>query len=248
MGTTFRGINHASVFYDDTLSTERWIDAFGKDVVKFLLDPGMGVPVDDQTGDPTGWNVTMIETGGGGDSTVVNALTVGVALLITTDNADFDGVNMQVKGEQFKIEANKELYFGCKFTASEATDSDLFIGLCETLTALMKPDSAHGIAAANVEGAFLVKVDAATTLYFKTYKDGAETNTATLSAVLDTDPHIFEMYWDGALLKGYLDGSLIATFSADMPDGDLTPSICFRTGAASVETLDVYWLRAIECR
>ncbi len=236
-------IREAQIFYEEG-NESRWVDARGGNVIKFEVLPGN--PSDDTTGDPTRMIATMVEAGAGGDSTIVNSPTAGTALLLTTDNAEYDGINVQAKGEAFGLTAAKPLYFGIKCSISDATQSDFFVGIAETLTALMKDGVAHGIAAANVEGLFFCKVDGATTIAAKTYLNGAETGTANVASVMDTDAHIYEIYWDGTTAYFYFDSILVTSIAASLPDGALTPSICFRAGAAAAKTMTVYWMKCFQ--
>src|SRR5574343_992560 len=110
------------IFWDTYMY--RWLDAFGPNVCKFI-EEFVNLPVDDTTG------LTQEFT-----STLVNASTValktgdaGGSLDITTAGAENDGVNMQLKGEAFKLASGKQLYFGIKFSISEATQSDFLTGI-----------------------------------------------------------------------------------------------------------------------
>lgn len=236
-------INNAIVYYQDYLF--RWIDAIGKNVVKAILGPSS--PCDDTTGDPVDAVVTVTEAGGGGDSTLVNAQSAGYNLLFTTDNADYDGINYQRKGEAFKLEAGKPLAFRAKIKASEATQSDLLVGLCELKTDLLKTGTAHGITASNVEGVFFFKADGATTIQAQSYKDGSSVASANASAAMSTSDTYYEIYWDGTTVYFYLDGVLV-TSTTSIPDGDLTVSINFRTGSAAAITAYVADLSCIQVR
>jgi len=238
-------VNKALVYYDERY-THRWVDAFGPDVVKYLgaLEQG----TDDTTGDPTAFAITVTEAGGGGDSTIVKSTSAGQLFLLTSDNADYDGINAQLKGEAFKIEAGKPLYFGVKFQINDADQTDLLVGLCETDTTLLATATAHAVAVSG-DGAFFSTLDGSTTVAFKTYDGGSETNTANAAAALaDATDMVLEFYWDGTTLYGYQNDVLVGSFSADLPDADLTVSINFRTGETTANTCAISWLRAIQCR
>jgi hypothetical protein len=223
----------------------RWLDALGPNVTKFSVPAGMAS--DDTTGDQTRFVVTVTEAGAGGDSTIVNSATAGEALTLVTDNAEYDGLNVQLKGEAFKCDTAKPFYFGIKCAISDATQSDFLVGLCETLTALLNVAASHAIAAANVEGVFFFKADGGTTLTAKTYLDGAQTATANAASAMDTSAHVYEIYWDGTTVYFYVDAVLVTSVAASLPDGDLTPSINFRAGAAAAKTMTVYWMKTIQC-
>jgi hypothetical protein len=235
--------NGAWIFFDDT-KLVRWVDAIGPDVVKFELSQGF--PTDDTTGDPTQFNYTVTEAGTG-NTTAVNAVTAGDNMLITTAANEYDGANIQLKGEKFKLVSGKPLYFGCKLKISDATQSDLFVGIAETDTTLMATSSAHAIALGG-DGVFFSKLDGVTTLIFKNYLDGAETGTASYGTALDTAYHVYEFYYDGESVKGYIDNTLVGTFTASLGDGDMTPSINVRAGEAAAITSNIAWMRCIQLR
>lgn len=237
--------NNALIYFDDTKTSPAWVDAYGLEVVKKLIGPG--VPTDDTTGDPTQYTMTVVEAGAG-NSTVVNSATAGEALLFTTAANEYDGINLQMKGETFKLEASKPLYFGAKLKVSDATQSDILIGLCETDTTLLATSSAHAIAVSG-DGAFFSKLDASTTLAGKAYLDGAQSASANYgTAIADDTAFTVELYWDGVNLKYYVNDSLIQTINASLPDGDLTFSINYRAGAAAAKTASLYWARIIQLR
>ncbi|MBW1853103.1 MAG: hypothetical protein JRJ00_00220 [Deltaproteobacteria bacterium] len=214
----------------------RILGAWGDDVVKYALEAGF--PVDDTTGDPLGWTSTVVE-GGTGTQIFANAVTgTGDIALLTTADDDYDGGNYQLKGEAFDVVTDKKLYFGAKVKLSDATQTDLFIGLAETDTTLMATSSAHAITLGG-DGLFFSKLDAVTAITAKTYLDGAEVNTATVSTAMDTEYHWYEIVYEQNVCKFYFDGDLVTTFTASFPDGQLTPSINFRAGADAVKTMTI---------
>lgn len=227
--------NSALVFWQE--HRRRWIDAIGQDVKKVLLDfASLPMTASDN---PAEWSVTLVEAGGG-ESTVAMATTAGGGLLITTDAADDDGVNMQMTGEAFKLESAKPLYFGIKFQASEATQSDFLVGLCITDTTLL---------GGMTDGAYFECLDAATGISFVSEKDSSEEQSDSLGTFADATDVILEFYWDGSKLEAFVNGTSKATHSTTLPDDEiLTPSIQFLTGAASAETMNVDWLRVIQLR
>ena len=244
MSVSTKAVNGALVWYENDYTTERWLDALGEDVMKF--DLAQPEPLDASA---VLLRLVATEVEAGGANTVISIPeTAGKILSVITDSNEYDGINVQAKGEAFKLETDKPLYFGAKLLISDATESDLLVGMCELKTDLLKTSAAHGITSTNVEGFFFYKVDGATAIYAKVYKDGAEVGTKTLTPVMDTSAHVYEFYWDGSMLYAYFDGEEVARFSPTFPDGDLTPSFNFRAGAAAQKTIDIYWMRAIECR
>lgn len=214
----------------------RILDAWGENIVKYKLEAGF--PTDDTTGDPLGWTSTVVEAGTG-TTTFAHAVTgTGDVALITTAANEYDGGNYQLQGEAFDVVTDKAFYFGARIKVSDATQSDLFIGLAETDTTLMNTSTSHAIALGG-DGAFFVKLDASTTIAAKTYLDGAETNTANVSTALDTSYHWYEIVYENNTIKFYFDGALVSCFSASFPDGQMTPSINFRAGEAVAKTLTI---------
>jgi hypothetical protein len=230
------------VFIEDGTLTSghrnRWVDAWGPVVSKFVSEFDR-LSVDDTTGWPTEFTNTIVQ-GGSGNTTF--ALVVGAeggAAIITTDDVDNDGVNMQLKGEAFKLATNKPLYFGIKMTCSEATQSDFLVGLAITDT-----DALGGL----TDGVYFRKVDAATAVTCVIEKDSAETASSTLST-LDTSAHIYEFYYDGAgNVTPYVDGTASTALSgSNLPDDEfLTLTLHLLSGAAGAKTFTIDWVRAIQ--
>jgi hypothetical protein len=56
---------------------------------------------------------------------------------------------------------------------------------------------------------------------------------------LSTDDIDYALWWDGVNLHAFLDGTEVAKFAGSLPDGELTPSINVRTGAAAAVTASI---------
>jgi len=187
------------------------------------------------------WTVTAT-----GTSPVTASVLPDAKILITTPATDFAGDNMQIIGSKFKLEAGKPVYFGAKLTISDATQSDLLVGLCGVDTTLTAASSAHAIAV-SAGGAFFSKIDGVTAGYFKTYTTGTEVNSSA-AFTASTAARWYEMYWDGYTLYGYVDGVLIASFGSGVTTEVLTPSLCFRAGEAGAKTCTVHEFVTIAVR
>lgn len=236
-------IREALVYYEEG-NESRWIDAVGNNVVKRILAPGMASN-DAAPYKPTSLITTVTETGAG-SCTIVPSATAGEVLVLTTDDAEYEGLNVQLRGEAFKISTGKPFYFGIKCKISDATQSDLLVGMCQLKTDLLKTAAAHGVTAAAVEGLFFLKADAATTIKAKGYLVGVEVLTANAATVEDTAMHIYEIYYDGATVYWYLDGLLVTSLAASLPTEDLTPSINVRAGENAAKVLRIAWMKAIQ--
>jgi hypothetical protein len=226
-------VNGNLIFHDG----QRWFDAIGPTVCKFLED-FVGTPFA-SADTPAAWTVTLVE-GGAGESTVALADGAGGLLLITTDAAENDGVNMQVTKEAFKLASGKPCYFGIRLKVSEATQSDFLVGLCITDTDLL-----GGV----TDGVYFDKVDGSTDINFTLEKNGTETTSASAVGTCADDTYvILEFFFDGTNVDAYVDGALQTRLAVtNLPDDEeLTPSIHFLTGAAAAETMTVDWIRAIQ--
>lgn len=236
MGALHSRYEKGNLLYWDT-HQKRLIDAIGADVIKYVDDfTQTGVPVADT---PLGWTVTLVE-GGTGESTVALTDVSGGALLITTDDAENDGVNLQRNGEAFGMAsgAGYLTYFGIRIKVSEATQSDLLVGLCITDTDLL---------GGMTDGAYFRKVDGSTSLAFATEKDSTETETTGVLTVAADTFYVLEFYFDGTTVEAFVDGVSVASHSTNLPDNELlTPSIHYLAGSAGAKTATVDWVRAIQ--
>jgi len=229
-----RWVNGNLVFYDTYQM--RWLDAYGAGVSKYLQDFA-SIPVDDTTGFPTEWTATAVEVGAG-TSIAALGTTVGGNLRITTAGNEDDGLALQLKGEAFQFDSAKPLYFGCKMTISEATQTDLFLGLSITDTTPL-----GGV----TDGHYFECLDGVTTISFVTEKDSTETTTTV--GTMTTAARIYEMYWDGTTMFAWVDGTATALTQTNICDDEvLTPTIHYLNGSAAARTADIDWLRVIQLR
>ncbi len=223
-------VNGNLVFYDTY--EHRWVDAIGPQVRKWEL----GISTSAETSDKT---ITAT-----GTSPITNAVTAGDRMLITTDSADFAGDNIQWLGSPFVLATGKPCYWGARLSISDATQSDLLVGLCEVDTALMAASSSHALAVTD-DGAFFYKLDGGTGIYAVSELGGAESSTA--AGTMDTSKHWYEMLYDGDTLSTYYDGTLVSQVAAaSIPDQPLRPSICFRAGEAGAKTCLVEIFKVIQ--
>jgi hypothetical protein len=202
-------------------------------------------PADDTSGEITRFVNTLVEIQAGG-TTMINAATAGENFLITCAANEYDGISAQLKGEQIKFSSDRTIYFGCQVELNDADQTDLLIGLAETKTDLLNTSGSHAVKAASV-GAWFVSLDESATLDFNTQTGGAITNTASAAVNLaDATKMYLEMYWDGSTLYAYQNGTLVTSYTAGLPTGDLTLSIDFRTGEAIANTCKISNLRLIQ--
>ena len=216
---------------------KRFVDAIGPDVVKdvddFVRGPGIDTAFDNE------WTVTRVEAGAG-ESTVTRTDAIGGALLITTDAAENDGVNMQGIGEAFELTSDQVLYFGALgLKVSDATQSDFFIGLAITDT-----DILGGV----TDRIGFEKLDGATDVKFMCEKDSTETLSASLHTLADNTAVDLEFFWDGAGLEVFVNGVSVASPAVtNLPNDEfLRKSIQFLAGAAAAKTLTLDKLAIVQ--
>lgn len=247
MAVEFTSLGNVQVVRD-TSSTWRIYDAWGPGLVKYLFDGGH-MAVDDTTGDPLEWELTITEAGGGGDTTMVITDRAGGALLITTDNADGDGINMQLGGasggESVKLDGSSDyLYFGIKFAINDVDQTDIFFGVGVTDT-----DWSGGI----TDGVYFRSEDESAALYAILEKDSTE-SAQSVDVLADNTFVTAEAYWSGedGNIKFYIDGSEVERAADSNPnfpdDEEMRLTLEFLTGETTANTCTIEWMRMIHIR
>jgi hypothetical protein len=174
------------------------------------------------------WTVTETQAG------ATQALTDGDGglLLLTNTAADNDLVSLQKVGESFRFASGKPLFFEARFKVSDATQSDVVIGLQITDTTPLDV----------TDGVFFIKADGAATVDFLVEKNNTAT-TASAIATMANDTFIrLGFYYDGAsavqyFVNGTYTGSSVTTNLPD--DEDMTVTIAIQNGEAAAKTMTV---------
>lgn len=176
------------------------------------------------------WTIT--ET----DAAATEALTDGDGglLLITNTAADDDLVSLQKKGESFLFVAGKKLFFEARLKVSDATQSDIVVGLQLTDTTPLDV----------TDGVFFIKADGAKTVSFRVEKN----NTATAVNVGSMADNTFirlGFYYNGVdavqyFVNGVYGGSSAVTNLPD--DEELTVTMSLQNGEAAAKTMTVDYI------
>jgi hypothetical protein len=186
------------------------------------------------------WTVT--ET----SSTATQALADGDGgwLLLTNSTEDDSICALQKVGESFLMEAGKKAFFKARFKVSDATQSDLVMGL--QVTDASPLDATDGV--------YFIKADGAATVDLVCRKNATTgSNTKTAVATLSDDTFVtLGWYYDGQgsvaySVNGTVQGSLGAS-SSFLPDTDLTVSFAIQNGAAAAKTMTVDFVYAAKQR
>ncbi len=224
MAVHTRFVSGNQVWYDTKLA--RWLDAIGPDIVKDM----------DHFTSFTAADWTITETGAGGTEALTDG--AGGLLLLTTDVLDDDAIEMQKLGEAYLLASGKECYFGIKFQAAKATQCDILAGLCVTDATLI---------AGVRDGVYFQKNDGDANIDCVTMKDAASTATDSgvdLAAATDI---VLEFYFDGTAVSFLINGALVATHTANIPDDEaLCISMAYQNGEANATTMTVDWVRSIQ--
>lgn len=173
------------------------------------------------------WTVTETQPG------ATQALTDGDGglLLLTNTAADNDLVALQKVGESYRFESGKKLFFEARFKVSNATQSDVVMGL--QITDITPLDVTDGV--------FFLKSDDSTTISLLVEKN----NTATTTSVgtLADDTYIrLGFYYDGnSSIQAFVNGTYVATSATTnlVDDEDLTISFALQNGNAVARTMTV---------
>jgi hypothetical protein len=213
----------------------RILDVVGPDAFGFDED---FVGTDAASDAIPGWTATLVEAGAG-ESTVTVGTASGGQLILTTDSNEDDGVNLQMDGESFELTTGQRMtYFGIKLQVSEATQSDLLVGLCITDTTLL---------GGMTDGVYFECLDGGTGISCVTEKDSTETQDDDEGTLADATDIVLEIYYEPSTVYFLINGTLVSSSTTNIPNDEaLTPSVHFLTGAASAETCTIDWIRAFQ--
>ena len=191
-----------------------------------------------------GWTSTVIGTGSAAGSTAANGIVV-----LTNSAADNDGVQLQLTSTPFTPVAGKKAFFKARFKVSDATQSDLAIGLCVIDTTVLGATAGDGL----TDGIFFQKDDGSTTLTAYAQKNTTTGQTSVVAATLADNTYVtVGWYYDGKseiqvfvndVKVGTLDGT-----STYLPDAtSLAPTIALLNGEAVAKNMTVdYIFTAVE--
>jgi hypothetical protein len=177
------------------------------------------------------WTVTETDAG------ATQALTDGDGglLLITNTAADNDLVALQKKGESFRFSSGKQLYFEARFKVSDATQSDLAIGL--QITDATPLDITDGV--------FFLKADGSTSVSFLVEKNNTATTTTAVATMAEDTFITLGFNYDGGSVMQYCVNGVVTGTSAvtNLPDDeDLTVSFSIQNGEAVAKTMTVDYI------
>jgi hypothetical protein len=177
------------------------------------------------------WTVTETDAG------ATQALTDGDGglLLITNTAADDDLVSLQKKGESYRFASGKKLFFEARFKVSDATQSDLVIGLQITDTTPLDV----------TDGVFFIKADGAATVNLLVEKNNTATTSSAIATMANDTFIRLGFYYDGdSQIQYFVNGTLGgASVTTNLPDDeDLTVTFAIQNGEAVAKTMTVDYI------
>lgn len=187
------------------------------------------------------WTVTAVGTG-----TAALTNIDGGALLLTNSAADNDSIQLQQVGESFALTAGKRAFFKARFKVSDATQSDLIIGLCVTDTTLMGATAGAGV----TDGIFFSKDDGVATLDVQCQKNATTGQTRSAGVATLANDTFVTVAWayDGKSEVAYFVNDVqlgtLAGTAAYLPDTTLAVSFGLMNGEAVAKTMTVDYLFA----
>lgn len=186
------------------------------------------------------WTITTTEAGAG-SATEALADGDGGLLLITNDAADNDADFFQKVGESFRFQAGKRMWFAARFKVSDATESDVVMGLQITDTTPLDV----------TDGMFFLKADGSTSVSFLVEKNNTATTQAAVATMADDTFIELAFHYDGKTsIIVWADNVQVATVATtNAPDDeDLTISFGIQNGAAAAKTMTVDYIMAAKER
>lgn len=191
---------------------------------------------------------TVTETGFGSRARTAGN---GGLLLITNAAVDNDTNQFQVPVEIFVPVAGKKMWFKSRFKVSDATQSDVFMGLALVDTTLQGSVSGDGV----TDGIFFNKDDGDALIDFQVQKDATtgQNRAVGLATLVDDTFVTLGFEYDGAsAVKYFVDDVHIGTLDASstyFPDGaGVTPSWAIQNGEGVAKTMTLDYVFAAQER
>ena len=189
------------------------------------------------------WVITTTEAGTGSATEALTSADGGV-LLLTNAAGDDDFDSLQWAGgsgsvyESYLFDASKDFFFKCRIKTSDATQTDVIVGLHITDTTPV---------AAITDGIYFLKSDGSTTVSLVVNKDSSATTTSagtmaddtwtTLGYYYSSKDRKFYIYKDNVLA-----GTSVNTNAPD--DEEIALSFTIQNGEAVAKTMSVDYLVA----
>jgi hypothetical protein len=187
-----------------------------------------------------GWISTEVENGGGDAALTIDDAVNGI-LKVVNDGADNDSVELQWNAECWKLATAKPLWFETRLKVSDATQSDLLVGLCITDTTAIAEVS---------DGVYFLKPDGAATINAITNKDTTLTTSSAVGTLVNDTYVRLGFFCDGVSnVYFYINGVLVATHTTNIcNDEELTITLAYQNGEGSAKTAYYDYVKVVQVR
>lgn len=172
------------------------------------------------------------------------------ALGVTLAGGDNDGSQSQLTTETFTITSGKKTWFKARFKVSDATQSDLAIGLIILDTTILGSTDGDGA----TDGIFFSKEDGDALLDFNIQKDTTTGQSRVTSvATMADDTYItVGFYYDGkSAIKYYINDvhkGTVSVSSSNLPNTPVTVSFAVLAGEGEATVMTIDYLFAAQER
>ncbi len=241
-----RVIKYSPASSSGYLSAALW-DGFSPESVLSYARPGFWLPFNFcslgnlTTDGLEGWVTTLVEAGAS-ESTITFPDGHGGSMLVTTDAADYDGVNMQHGQAEWVNPASCDfLAMEARFKLSDADQMSTFLGYTTTDTTILASSSAHAVSTATRFGVY--SIDSSAALKY-THDDNTTDKDGTLATMVD-DTYIKVGMVPRKSTKDtrwYVNGELVQAVEATAINDDFRPSMAWRTGETTGNTCTLDWI------
>lgn len=179
------------------------------------------------------WVITTTEAGAG-DATEALTDIAGGALLITNDAADNDADFFQTVGELFTFASNKKLFFSTRFKVSDATQSDVVIGL------QIRDTSPLAVS----DGVYFQKDDGDANIDFNVTGSSTTTAATAIGTLVSDTFVILSFYYNGVdAVEYFIDNVRIgSSVTTNLPSTELTVSFGIQNGEAVAKTMTLDYI------
>jgi hypothetical protein len=181
---------------------------------------------------PSDWSAAIIDT----SATITGTTTAAYSSCLSVTGTASANTGAAVYGaKQFQLTSGKRFFMEAYVKSTTVADSDLQFGLSD-LTATTNPEDLWTTTAANLVSFGLLAGGAAPQMLADKSNSGSTAETASISMV-DATWHRLAIFYDGAGLTGWVDGSKALTWSqaaTTIPTGvALAPFFGGRDGASA---------------
>ena len=233
-------------FRDKNFSPQRGASVWELSPQLAMLDPVVGITfykefADGDTAFTDSWIVGF--NGVTSASSVALIDTTGGWIEIKPAANDDDIAQLQTHQEMFKFASNKPLIYEARVSLTDATESDMIVGLIIT---------SSNTPSAQTDGVYFRKDDGDANLDYVMEKNSTTTLSTgdTGSDMADNTMVKLGIRYDGSsTVYWYINGTQVASATANIPDDEfLAPVFAVRNGEGSAKTLFVDYVKITQIR